>query len=256
MPDPGKDFDPSGEWKAAFWRDWVEGEVPWRRYLASRQVELALRFLEPKAPMLVLDAGCGYGRLVHQLLARVPGLSAVGVDASESMLQEARSRLKGRFVGARAVLESLPFPNHAFDAVICIGVIMHVRDDAASLRELGRVLKPGGTLVLSFNSLLSPFSVLGLLNNRLVRRRDSTFVARTPRHYIRRLKESGLRVTRSAAATVICVEPTLPPLRRLGLRLMPQWLLSFLAPIDRLLSEGAFRWFGHEVLLLCRHDRT
>jgi SAM-dependent methyltransferase len=242
-------FDRSGEWTPDFWEDWLEGEVPWRRYLAGREAELALRFLQPADGGLILDAGCGYGRLAYRILTNIPEARLVAIDISDSMIRATRSCIGIRFRGGRAALESLPFRDGAFDAVICVGVVMHVRDEAAALRELCRVLRPGGRLVLSFNSLLSPFSLLAIVNNRLVRRGIPRFVARMPRFYVRELARHGVRLLHATAATILCVDPAIPPLRRLGIQFLPEGLLSRLIPADRRLSEGRFKWLGHEVVL-------
>lgn len=255
--EPPAPFGPSGEWTADFWRDWLEGDVPWRRHLAARQEELVHRFLgTPAAGSVVLDAGCGYGRILRRILDEAPASRAVGIDSSASMIRETQARLQSRFAGARAELESIPFADATFDYIVCVGVVMHVRNDEAALHELARTLKPGGTLVLSFNSLLSPFSLLAVLNNRLIRRQDSRFAARRPRYYIERLRASGLTIIGAEAATVICVEPTLPFLRRLGVRLLPQALVSWLTPLDRALSQSRLRWLGHEVVLQARREPT
>jgi len=245
--------DPIEDWTPEFWQDWLEGQVPWRRNLAARQMELALRFMRAGAveQSLILDAGCGYGRIAERMLQQFPGCRVVVIASSEAMVRAARSRLGVKFAGARSLLESLPFRDGAFDAVLGIGVIMHVADEEAALGELARVLQPGGRLLLSFNSLLSPFSILGVVNTRLIGRGRRRFVARLPRFYLRRLARSGLEVTRSAAATVLCVDPAIAPLRKIGVSFLPQGLLSALSPLDRALSESSLRWFGHEVFLEC-----
>lgn len=242
-------FDRSGEWTPRFWKDWLEGEIPWRRYLAAREAELALRFLQPIEGARILEAGCGYGRLAQRILTDAPGSRVITIDLSDAMIHETRARLAGKFIGARAAVEALPFRDGVFDAVVCIGVVMHVLDDAMALRELSRVLRPGGRLVLSFNSLLSPFSLLAMLNTRLVRRGIPRFVSRMPRFYLRHLARSGVKVRRAVAATALCVDPAIPPLRRLGIQFLPEWLLAWLIPIDRKLCEGVFKWFGHEVVI-------
>lgn len=90
----------------------------------------------------VLDVGCGTGR---NLGALPPGVRAVGIDPCLDSLRTARSRAPGaRLVQARA--EALPFRSGAFDTVTSGLVFCSVDDPAAALREIGRVLNPGGTL--------------------------------------------------------------------------------------------------------------
>jgi SAM-dependent methyltransferase len=91
-----------------------------------------------------LDAGCGTGYQASQLAAL--GYEVHGVDISATSLAVARRR------GARPVLatiEALPYPDGAFDAVVCCGSTLSFVDrPAGALDELGRVLRPGGRLLL------------------------------------------------------------------------------------------------------------
>jgi len=57
-----------------------------------------------------------------------------------------------------ATVESMPFRDAQFDAVVCVGVIMHVDEEERALSELLRVVKPGGSLIITFNNLLNPFA--------------------------------------------------------------------------------------------------
>lgn len=93
-----------------------------------------------------LDAGCGDGRYLAALAAELPARRA-GVDLSERILETARQRVDADF--RQGSLEALPFADAEFDVVLCSQVIEHVLDAEAALRELARVLRPGGTLVIS-----------------------------------------------------------------------------------------------------------
>jgi ubiquinone/menaquinone biosynthesis C-methylase UbiE len=101
----------------------------------------------------LLDAGCGDGRY----LAALPTLGplprrVVGVDIAESILQTARAaaaRAGVRPELVRANVERLPFADAEFDLVLCSQVIEHLLDPEAGLRELARVVAPGGFLVLT-----------------------------------------------------------------------------------------------------------
>jgi ubiquinone/menaquinone biosynthesis C-methylase UbiE len=90
----------------------------------------------------VLDVGCGTGRNLGLLGA---GVRAVGVDPCPDTLRKARSRAPGvMLVQARA--EALPFRDGVFDTVLSGLVFCSVEDPSAGLREIQRVLRPGGTL--------------------------------------------------------------------------------------------------------------
>jgi ubiquinone/menaquinone biosynthesis C-methylase UbiE len=102
----------------------------------------------------VLDIGCGTGHLAGELMQR--GYAACGVDLSEAMVAYAREHYDpDRFrVGD---IEQIPFPDNTFDAVMCLGVMEYLEKDEHALREMWRVLKPGGHAVITTPSLVCPF---------------------------------------------------------------------------------------------------
>jgi ubiquinone/menaquinone biosynthesis C-methylase UbiE len=93
-----------------------------------------------------LDAGCGDGRYLAALADGLP-VRRAGVDISERILDTARQRVAADF--RRGNLEAIPFADDEFDLVLCSQVIEHVLDADAAVAELGRVLRPAGTLVIS-----------------------------------------------------------------------------------------------------------
>jgi 2-polyprenyl-3-methyl-5-hydroxy-6-metoxy-1,4-benzoquinol methylase len=101
----------------------------------------------------LLDAGCGDGAYLEAIGAsRTPPKRLAGTDISERMLETARRTAARSGVEpelVRANLEELPFGDGEFDVVLSTQVIEHLLDQAAGLRELARVLAPGGTLVIT-----------------------------------------------------------------------------------------------------------
>jgi ubiquinone/menaquinone biosynthesis C-methylase UbiE len=98
----------------------------------------------------ILDAGCGSGPLSAALRAK--GAVVTGVDGSPAMIELARQRLGDDAALHVADLgQPLPFDDGAFDDVVASLVLHYLRDWAAPLAELRRVLKPGGRLILSVN---------------------------------------------------------------------------------------------------------
>jgi demethylmenaquinone methyltransferase / 2-methoxy-6-polyprenyl-1,4-benzoquinol methylase len=117
------------------------GQDPrWRRAL--------VRELAPAAGARVLDVATGTGLVAAELLARYD-VSVVGVDQSGDMLAAARRRFAGRAGDVellQAQAEALPFTAASFDAVTFTYLLRYVDDPAATMRELARVLRPGGRI--------------------------------------------------------------------------------------------------------------
>ncbi len=110
---------------------------------------LMLDLVGDLAGVRVLDIGCGDGALVRAFAAQ--GATAVGVDPDPAMLASAQERateanVLATFVDGRA--ESLPFPDASFDAVTAVTVLCFIPDALKAVREMARVLRPGGRLVL------------------------------------------------------------------------------------------------------------
>lgn len=97
----------------------------------------------------LLDAGCGDGELVCAATSR--GAIATGVDPDPAMLAAARARaersgVEATFANGR--VEQLPFADASFDVVAAVTVLCFVADATAAVREMARVLRPDGRLVL------------------------------------------------------------------------------------------------------------
>ena len=117
---------------------------------------------------LVLDAGCGYGACFEELQRR--GARIVGVDRSTAMVSQApRPRRNGSPLGLGVGdLQALPISDSSADRVLANYVLFHVPDVAQALREIRRVLRPGGRAVLTTNASDSQ-AVLYELHRRAAR---------------------------------------------------------------------------------------
>ncbi len=93
----------------------------------------------------VLEVGCGTGLILKDVAREAR--RAVGVDLSAGMLR--RSHARGLRV-AQGDATSIPFASESFDVVCSFKVLPHVRDLAAALAEMARLLRPGGVLLLEF----------------------------------------------------------------------------------------------------------
>lgn len=99
----------------------------------------------------VLDAGCGAGVVACEMAKRE--CRVFGMDYSYGMVEKANRvcnkerKLNVKFLGGD--IEKLPFKDASFDMVICLGVITYLKSEEKALRELSRILKPDGNLIIS-----------------------------------------------------------------------------------------------------------
>ncbi|AIE87213.1 class I SAM-dependent methyltransferase [Fimbriimonas ginsengisoli] len=135
----------SGAWIRAMRR----GEANRERLLDPPMLELA----GDVTGLDVLDVGCGEGRFCRMLAAR--GARTVGLDPTPEFLAEARHLdPEGSYV--EGVGERLPFEEASFDLVVSYLTIIDIPDFRAAIREMARVLRPGGRLlVATVNSFAS-----------------------------------------------------------------------------------------------------
>lgn len=106
-----------------------------------------------------LDCGCGGGEYVRALAAT--GARAVGVEIEAAKLRAAARSGAGAGL-SRGDLQRLPFPDGAFDLALVNEVLEHVPDDLVALREVHRVLRPGGRVVVLSPNRLYPFETHGV----------------------------------------------------------------------------------------------
>jgi SAM-dependent methyltransferase len=144
------DYLPHFERKAADWDASYDAPTLRGHWQRARQ-EAAVR-LVGDGPGRLLEVGVGSGRLLARLAEQ--GWDVVGIDAAPRMVELARARVPGAKVDVARV-EELPFEDASFDAVVAVGVLEYT-DLAASLRELARVLRPGGRAVLGVLNSAAP----------------------------------------------------------------------------------------------------
>lgn len=114
----------------------------WRRR-ATRKV------VTPDTPQHFLDVAVGTGDFAYDILAvSHPDAKLVGVDLSDEMMKIARVKLDDRATLMQANAEALPFPDNYFDCVSVAFGIRNFVNRQTALREMLRVLKPGGKLVI------------------------------------------------------------------------------------------------------------
>ena len=180
----------------------------------NRSLRLSIMTRHIACGDFVLDVGCGRGEYLRGLLARTP--NALGIDTSEDKLEDCwkqHPELRSRALLVSA--DDMPFPPDRFDAVIVNEVLEHIPDQDGALREIWRVLKPGGKFLLFCPNRLYPFETHGLLIRGTLRKwlpffhyLPSSFrkllaieaVARNywPKQAMRLLEAHGFRVQQSS----------------------------------------------------------
>ncbi len=154
------------------------GQDPrWRRALVAA--------VDPRPGQRILDVATGTGLVAFELAER-GGCNVVGLDQSEAMLAGATSRLDqlpqlaGRVSFVRAEAERLPFDDAEFDALTFTYLLRYVDDPEATMRELARVVRPGGRIgmvefgVPSIASLRAMWRAYTRVGLPLLGRLDST----------------------------------------------------------------------------------
>jgi ubiquinone/menaquinone biosynthesis C-methylase UbiE len=130
---------------------WSHGyEGSWMQRLMFDPVHRAVLDLAASlpAPAVVLDAGCGTGRLLRAAAQRWPYAQLIGVDPAEGMVETAR-RLTPSATFHRSLAETLPLPDASVDLAFSTMSFHHWRDQQAGVREIARVLRPGGHFILA-----------------------------------------------------------------------------------------------------------
>ena len=167
---------------------------PMQRWLLrpvhTKMLDLTAQVMLNDPPRCILDVGCGTGRLLQAASIRWPDAQLSGVDPAEHMVAEARSlNPSGTFKVASA--ESLPLADQAMDLVLSSLSFHHWADQEKGLREIARVLRPGGWFCLADHTF-----VLSRLADRKVRTKSQV---RKLMAYV------GLTVRRQARARFILI---------------------------------------------------
>jgi ubiquinone/menaquinone biosynthesis C-methylase UbiE len=119
-----------------------------------------------------LDVGCGPGQFTIVIAEQLPGVDVHGIDLAPTMIELARrhasqSPAKDRLHFQVADVAKLPFPDGHFDAVVSSGSIKHWPDQNAGLREIHRVLAPGGRAFIGEMNRLAPPAAIAAQRVRL-----------------------------------------------------------------------------------------
>ncbi len=126
--------------KATFSGDLQGYAKNFRRWMSSRLIDLA-----PNTP--ILEVGCGDGSFTKELVKYSPDVTAI--DISESQIENNRRLFGGITFRQHDVAEPLPFADNSFGVIWCSEVLEHLFEPGYAVREMYRVLRPGGKLLIT-----------------------------------------------------------------------------------------------------------
>lgn len=251
-------MEPAGD----YWKNWFDEQA--RRtasdFVLNRGTTVRLDALErqaqsqflaavnPKPDDVILDAGCGSGRNISLLCPLVKEI--VGLDFSREMLHRAQERVQDeKLASARLVSGSvteLQFGDRVFDKVVCTSVLQYLDEAqcALAIREMIRVCKPGGTLVLHVKNGTSLYA-LSLRWLRLVQRLLGRSVKpeyyRSRKWHLRTIENSGAKVVDYDAFGIFTFVP------------LPRWAVQRLLQMElRFVKGNALKRFGVNFKLTIR----
>jgi ubiquinone/menaquinone biosynthesis C-methylase UbiE len=170
-------------------------DARWSSYIEATTRETLSRLGLRPADRL-LDVGCGTGALLGVLAQRHSADRLVGIDPVPEMLAQARRRLPSEVMLREGWADRLPFESGQFDVVVSCNVFHYIRQPAAALREMGRVLVPAGRLIITDWS--DDFLACRLCDLYLRLFSPGHFKVYRERELLRLLREAGYRDVESS----------------------------------------------------------
>jgi SAM-dependent methyltransferase len=172
-------------------------------WLTAEELERFAEWLRIGEAARVLDVACGSGGPALRL-ADIAGCHVHGIDSHGDGITQANAMAVSRGLEDRArfgcidATTPLPFPEAAFDAVICVDAINHFPDRTRLLQEWARVVKPGGRVLFT-----DPIVITGALSHKEIAARSliGYFMFVPPGEDERRIREAGLELVRAEDAT-------------------------------------------------------
>lgn len=124
-------------------------DARWQPYLQGTLAPL-VEWLPLRGTERLLDLACGTGELSQRLVAAYPDLRVTGLDLSANMLRMAQQKLRGspHLALSQGSVSALPFEADSFTLIVVASAFHHFPDPVATLREMRRVLQPGGQVVI------------------------------------------------------------------------------------------------------------
>lgn len=137
-----EDVEHFNRWAATYETDSSQG------YFFDRIQRRVLKLAQNQKPQVIMDVGCGTGRLLRKAKLRWPNARLIGVDAAEKMIQQA-TRLFPEAEFHVAMAESLPLPDSSVDLAFSTLSFHHWANQAKGINEVARVLRPEGMFLLA-----------------------------------------------------------------------------------------------------------
>ncbi|HML25019.1 MAG TPA: class I SAM-dependent methyltransferase [Aggregatilinea sp.] len=124
----------------------------------KKRVQTIFEWVPPRDDALILDCACGRGFYLN-MYRTVSGARLVGLELDDEIIRKAQHNV-GSLPGVtltRGNIYRLPFPDNYFDGVLLSEILEHIDDDVTGLREVYRVLKPGGVVAITVPNANYPF---------------------------------------------------------------------------------------------------
>ena len=134
---------------------YYEGSHPFIRWVEELRLriitDLIKRHTEKNSIQdpVIIEAGCGTGHVLEGIAKNIKTSNLIGIDPLEWWLDKAKKRLQNKAKLIKGFAEDLPFESKSVDVAICTEVIEHVIDPSVVLKELKRVIKNNGLIIVS-----------------------------------------------------------------------------------------------------------
>jgi ubiquinone/menaquinone biosynthesis C-methylase UbiE len=138
-----KDIERFDQWASTYENSWLQRAF----FDRAHQATLALAAGIIHQPANVLDVGCGTGKLLRRANTYWPEAQLIGVDPANGMIERAK-RLTPNATFSTGMAEALPLQDVSVDLALSTISFHHWQDQAAGIREIARVLRPGGYFIL------------------------------------------------------------------------------------------------------------
>ena len=158
------------------------------------KVKLIKKLVPLEEGLEILDFGCGKGNITLDMLSVNPSLSITGVDVSKIAIASARKKMPKHKFYTIADGKKLPFKDNSFDFITALDILMCVYDTELIFKELSRVLKPKGKLLITepYYGLLKNIVIALIGFERVFNPRGATIRFYTKKSLMNEIKAVGL----------------------------------------------------------------